>query len=194
MLWLCSGFGNRLVIWSTVCTTGHNCGRWLLRKFVFLLTNWSKKPRAIYEETENCRQLDAIIGELEYSLSYNDNVGEFDSSLHKQCPYRSKHSIFRAYLELKTSNKIVVNDAVRCFSPRSSHHCREGSSQSCCVVMISAKNATRHLRSEEQEVCDSVAMNSEEQVKRQSVYNCAEICSDTISQNCAQVQLNWHHG
>ena len=44
------------------------------------------------------------------------------------------------------------------------------------------------------EVCDSVAMNNEEQVKRQSVYNCAEICSDTISQNCAQVQLNWHHG
>ena len=60
--------------------------------------------------------------------------------------------------------------------------------------MILAKNATRHLRSEEQEVCDSVVMNSEEQVKRQSVYNCAEICSDTISQNCAQVQLNWHHG
>ena len=54
--------------------------------------------------------------------------------------------------------------------------------------MISAKNATRHLRSEEQEVCDSVAMNNDEQVKRRSVYNCAEICSDTISQNCAQVK------
>ena len=60
--------------------------------------------------------------------------------------------------------------------------------------MILAKNATRHLRSEEQEVCDSVAMNREEQVKRRPVYNCAEICSDTISQNWAQVQLNWHHG
>ena len=51
--------------------------------------------------------------------------------------------------------------------------------------MILAKNATRHLRSEEQEVCDSVAMDTEELVNRQSVYNCAEICSDTISQNCA---------
>ena len=45
VLGLCSGFGNRLVIWSSVCTTGHNCGRWLLRKFVFLLTKWSTKPR-----------------------------------------------------------------------------------------------------------------------------------------------------
>ena len=61
-------------------------------------------------------------------------------------------------------------------------------------MMISAKNATRHLCSEEQEVCDSVAMDTEELVNRQSVYNCAEICSDTISQNWAQVQLNWHHG
>ena len=54
-------------------------------------------------------------------------------------------------------------------------------------MMISAKNATRHLSSEEQEVCDSVAMNSEEQVKRQSVYNCAEICSDTISSNSVEL-------
>ena len=97
--------------------------------------------------------------ELEYFLSYN-YIGEFDASLHKQCPYRSKHSIFRACLELKTSNKIVVNDAVRRFSPRPSHHCREGSSQRCCVVMILVKNATRHLSSEEQEVCGSVAMNT----------------------------------